>query len=520
MRIRSRKSFKTQKIALMGVLLVPVVLIGSIAGVSSYLYSTIPLFGMDESKMPEISAFDPGNYTLLAEMAEFYEQRYEAFHMPLNYTVPTVFTGTNRTNVSKYIFTDNGCLYTAKAMAAYVGKYLAAKRENNATMLNDSINILRNLTHGMSMMLAVPNGGLGSEYGSILARMWAAPEHKDYPGMPLFGPDEEDGPRPYAYYNGTGQYNQWRYSDFTSLDEHGGYYMGIAIAFKYIEEEDAPDIHATLKLIIDQLCTGMKQTNYLGLGGYGGPTGTEQKSRFFVGGSWVLLLMKMGAIAFPEKYERLYYHYAIDEGYAYYTQEGGPQEIIANYYAYNFGSDVSFALMMLEEDPILLSQYTKNFNNGMWSYVKTHRNVQLNTYHLLVNRLTPGTDVYYERDIEDQLMEFYDTHFPDVYGPINSPGPEFNLVDFSQWSWFFDFHPLGNTLAPLFFEFDLDKDFYDRPLNVSMRRTRNYMWGGNPFQVQNPNISLETEQSGLSFLMPYWLMRGFGYINSSGVRNI
>ncbi|MBD3185879.1 hypothetical protein GF325_03535, partial [Candidatus Bathyarchaeota archaeon] len=512
MRIRSTRDLRKQKLGLVVILLVPVILLGTVAGVISKLYTEIPSFGMDESKMPDISTFRVANYSRLAEMARFFDQRYEDYHMPLNYTVSTTFTDLTYGTVDEYHFSDNAALYSANAMAAFVGKYLAAKRENNGTLKNESLDVIRKLTHGMSMLLAVPNGGLGSDHGSILARMWAAPEHRTVPGMPLFDDNLTDGPRPYAYYNGTGIYSQYRYSDFTSLDEHGGYYMGIAMAYKFVDEADAPWVHDTLELVIDQLCNGLKVTNYLGLGGYGGPTGTDQEMRFFQGGSWVLLLMKMGALAFPEKYERLYYHYAINEGYAFHTREGGPQEIVANYYAYNFGSDVAFALLMLEEDPYLHNIYLRNFHDGLWSFVKTHRNAHFNTFYLLVNEFNQGDNVYYERDVEDQLMEFEENHFPDVYGSIDPVGPEYELMDFSNWIDFFESNPIGSVLSPLFFEFDLDKDFYDRPLTVSMRRTRNYMWGGNPFHWQNTSAptNLLHEQSGLSYLTPYWLMRGFG----------
>ncbi|MHA2000219.1 MAG: hypothetical protein ACTSU9_19090, partial [Promethearchaeota archaeon] len=476
MRIRSKKDLKVQKVGLVVVALVPVALMASLVGTSSYLYSTVPMFGMDESVMPDISEFSVANYTELAEMAAFYEQRFEDWHIPLNYTVYTVFNGENYTDVDYYGFTDNAALFSATSMVAYVGKYLAAKRENNNTMKADALRVIKKLSHGMSMLMAVPNGGLGPEHGALLARMWAAPGDKTVPGMPLFDDGgTTDGPRPYAYYNGTGQYSQWRYSDFTSLDEYGGYYMGLAFPFFFVDEVDAPEVHHNLTLIIDQLCTGMQQTNFLGIGGYGGPTGTDQEMRFFQGGSWVLLLMKMGALAYPDKYESLYYHYAVDEGYAYYTREGGPQEIVANYYAYDFGIDVAFSLLMLEEDPFLQALYRRNFNNGLWSYVKTHRNCHFNSIYLLVNRIAPGENVYYERDIEDQLLELKENHYPDVYGNVSAPTANYTVVDFSRFINFFEMNPIGSVLAPLFFEFDLDKTFYNRPLTVSMRHTGMYM---------------------------------------------
>ncbi|NMC05466.1 MAG: hypothetical protein GYA24_09650 [Candidatus Lokiarchaeota archaeon] len=244
--------------------------------------------------------------------------------------------------------------------------------------------------------------------------------------------------------------------------------------------------------------------------------------RMLTAATWSLLLLKMGAIAFPEKYARLYYQFAVERGYAFFTNEGGAQEIVANYYAYNFGIDVVFGLLLLEEEATLRAQYLKNFNSGMWSFVKTHRNAHFNAIYLIVNGLQQGDDVYYERDIEDQLARFTFTHLPDVNGNVTAPGPEYRIVDFTKWQIFFEQHPLGNFMAPFFFEFDIDNPkiaFYDRPLTADMCKTRLYAWGGNPFLVQGNRTDPLFQNPGLSFLTPYWLMRGFGFINATGVRS-
>ncbi|MBN2150978.1 MAG: hypothetical protein JW839_06020 [Candidatus Lokiarchaeota archaeon] len=522
MRIKNIKDHRKQQVGLAAVILLPVALLGAIFGTASYLYVEIPSFGMDESKMPDISSFQLVDYGELASMAAFYDQRFEGHHIPLNYTVSASFTSTNYTNVSTYGFSDNGALWSGTAIAGYVGKYLAARRESNATMELDALRVIRKLVHGMSMMLAVPNGGLGPGYGAILARMWAAPEHASIPGMPLFNDSIQGARAPYAYYNGSGVYSNWRYSDFTSLDEYGGYYWGLAITYKYVDD---PWVRGTLSLMIDQLCSGMLQTNFLGIGGFGGPTGVDQKMRFLNAATWSLLLLKMGALAYPDKYARLYYHFAVERGYAFFANEGGTQEIVANYYAYNFGIDVVFGLLLLEEDPTLRAQYLANFNNGMWSFVRTHRNAHFNVIHLIVEGLGPGGDVYYERDVEDQLARFKLTHYPDVNAPVTPPTPDYRLVDFTVWQNFFERHPLGNFMAPFFFEFELDngdkedKGFYDRPLAVDMCKTRLYIWGGNPFTIPGNSTNLLVELPGLSFITPYWLMRGFGLINATGVRS-
>ncbi len=500
-------------------LIIPLATFGTIAGQVAYIFNDIPSFGTDESLRPDPSTFVVANYTRLAEMAEFYDYRYETFHIPLNFTAGTSFTSPALTTVSSYSFSDNGALWTGSALAGFVGKYEAAKRENNAAMKDNATRVIRKLVDGMAMMLAVPNGGLGSDYGATVARKWAAPEHRAL--YALSGSESLFNMAHTKYFNGTGPYSQYRWSDYTSNDEYGGYYMGIAIAFKYLDEVDAPDVHAKLKLIIDQLCAGMLRSNFLGIGGFGGPTGVDQKMRMFNGATWSLVVLKMGALAFPEKYASTYYNYALENMNAYYgSKEGGIQEIVSNYYAFNFGLDVCFGLLMLEEDPVLLARYIKNLEDSIWYCVRYHRNPYFNAIYLAAQRAVhdDGRFESIERDVEDQLMEFDINHFPDVYQGVEPVPSHYKIVDFSKYKDFFENNTIGVLFAPLFEEFNLEGTFYDHPLTVKMKDTDIFMWDRNPFFPAGGGINSKYEEPGTSFAAPYWIMRGFCGMPANGVR--
>ncbi|NMC04681.1 MAG: hypothetical protein GYA24_05685 [Candidatus Lokiarchaeota archaeon] len=496
-------------------LLIPLSTLGGIIGQVACIFNEIPSFGTGESLRPDPSTFLVANYTQLAYMADFYDRRFEDWHAPLNFTVSTRFTSPAYDVVAAYGFSDNGALWTGTSLVGFVGKYLAGVRENNATLKNDAIRVIRRLVSGMSMLLAVPNGGLGPDYGATVARKWAAPEHKTtIPGMDLFSTYGK-------YFNGTGPYSQYRWSDYTSNDEYGGYYMGIAIAYKYLDAADAPDVKALLAIMIDQLCAGMLRSNFLGLGGFGGPTGVDQKMKLFNGASWMLLVLKMGALAFPEKYAAIYYHYALENMNAYFgAKEGGIQEIVSNYYAFNFGIDVCFGLMMLEEDPTFLNRYLKNFEDSLWYCVRYHRNPYFNAIYLAASRNMHGGNEFIERDVEDQLMEFFPYHFPDVNaGWKLAPVPaDYKLVDFSKYKEFFQTNMIGALFAPVFEEFDLDGQFYDQPLPVKCKPTSILMWDRNPFEPVSYGGNGLTEEPGTSFTAPYWIMRGFMAMPSTGVR--
>ena len=69
--------------------------------------------------------------------------------------------------------------------------------------------------------------------------------------------------------------------------------MGLAACLKYIDD---PYVVDTVGLIVEQLANYMKETNFLGINGPGGPSGVEQKARIYAGGVWVTLLLKMAAM--------------------------------------------------------------------------------------------------------------------------------------------------------------------------------------------------------------------------------
>jgi hypothetical protein len=167
--------------------LIPLATFGTIAGQVDNIFNEIPSFGTDESLRPDPSTFVVANYTRLAEMANFYDYRFETWHIPLNFTVTTRFTTTSYTILQDYHFSDNGALWTGTSLAGFVGKYMAAKREGNTPMKDNATQVIRKLVDGMAMMLAVPNGGLGSEYGAT-EELWF-PEW-EYRGTPWTSPEQ------------------------------------------------------------------------------------------------------------------------------------------------------------------------------------------------------------------------------------------------------------------------------------------------------------------------------------------
>jgi hypothetical protein len=506
MRIRRRRYVPIKNLLLIGLILAPFSFAGYMAYHVGEIYRGLAAFSYEIE--PDPSEFLPADYTRMAEMIVEYDRLFEANHLPLNFTAGCVYTNLNFTNVSYYTYSDNGALWTGIAMAGLVFKYLAGVHEENTMIQQDALRVIRRMVHGMSMLMIVPNGGLGPEYSGILARGWAGPEHQTLAPM-YFQPNDR-------HFNGTGNYSNYRWRGYTSNDEYGGYYMGLALALKYIPDDY---VQTTVHLIVDQLCNYMIKTNFLGISGTGNPTGVNQKAKFGSGAFWVLTLLKMGAICYPEKYEQRYYHYLAENWYYMMANEGGDQETISNYFAYNFGHAVVFAYLTLEDrSSNIWHRFYTGYLNSLRSYTATHRNAWFNVIYLALLD-DPTSEPIVARDIEDQLMRFDINHFPDrLYGiqPIPDDWPKVSTMN--QWYDYLYNDPKGQFYRVFLPEVQFDEDYYLKPLNPEYRRTGNFMWEHNPYQADGNYVNPRYEGSGSSFFVPYWIARAIGVIQPSGVR--
>ncbi len=469
---------------------------------------------------PDPSTFLEANYTRMAEMAKYYDQRFETYHIPLNMSTDTVFTNENCTEVSYYAYSDNTGQWTGLAITGFIYKYLTGIKENNSTLKDDALRVIRKLVHGMSMQLAVPNGGLGPDYGAILARGWANPENKDIADFYFQDTNENNDDKYSQHHNGTGVYSNWRWRGYTSNDEYSAFYAALAMLLKYIQEDDVQQL---VKLMIDQVASYMLDNNFLGMDWHGGPTGVEQKARFGQMGMWVSLILKMAAISFPEKYERLYYHYVGEELYALWANEGGDQESVSNYYAFAFGYHVAFALLQLEDQPgRLRNMFLDKYQQSLRSYTEYHRNPFYDIIEL-ISIYEPGENTLLERGVEDQLMR-YDCvyHFPDrALGCANvSEDPSYQKVEyFEELFAYFNEDTLGNWVGIAFPEVEMDTFYYNKPQTVEYLQGNIFIWEKNPFRPSRVYYNPKYEYASFSFSMIYWMGRATGFFESMGMRN-
>ena len=479
---------------------------------------------------PDNSTFMDGddiNFTRLDEMVEETDERFELYHMPNNLSSAVNLANNGLFDtVTRYHYGDNEGLWTGTATAGWVHKYVALTKEGaSETNISDTLRVLRKLTHGLSMLVIVPNGGLGPDFGGNLARGYGYPSNGsslDLMNNYYYKSSDSNHPERERHFNGTGEYSDYRWRAYTSNDEYGGFYMALGLLLKYVAPYD-DYIRNRIYLVIDQVASFMLDTNFLGIHATGGPTGVSQQAKFGTGGFWIPLLLKMASMCYPDKYERIYYHHVADNLQYWSAFETGFPEVISNYYAFNFGSDVTFTFLLLEgTESAIGKKFYEGYLASAWNNVKNHRNAYFNAMYLGLSNSTPGTYSDIEWDIQDQLMRMDICHFPDRYYPtVPFDASELETIEaIDKWNDFFENDSLGFFYKSFFPEVNWDETYYTKPFTVDQRHCDGFLWERNPYKASgyygSPNELFE--QAGLSLTVPYWIARAYGYLPSEGTR--
>ncbi len=537
MRIRKRSSLRRKNALIVCVGLLPLVVMGGYAGFIGYLGSDLASFSYEMTVNPEVD-FAPLasiNISRLDAIAGLLEWRMDKYHTAINLTINAQFdaaTGAWTANGS----TDNGALWTGTALAAECMRYSVLPDGSQAKI--NSSNLVHKLVSGMANLLRIPNGGLGPEYPGMLGRFYAAPEDKPY-----FAWMFEDF---YKHFNGSGPYSQWRVRLYTSKDEIGGYLLGLAAAQHFITDDAC--VQETLKLMIGQLANGFLDTFWQEMHGDGTPCGAQLNPLFGSGTEWNLLVMKLAANAYPDnpEYQRLYNFYAMKDMGLQNANTNGDFNTLDEYYAYNFGHDVYFGLVLAEDTPALRDKYIRNYENcyRVW---ENHRNAWINAIYLAMCSLRSGTPAAYNLtynltrirwDVLDQLWCYNNaTNLVPIDSTFGGDGHatsrtilggDWLTIDpkIAKWQNFF-----YNTTFGSWFKWVPDQLFsglleprYIKAARADMYETSNFAWGKSPFTTDGTSTGKVygssgkiNEESGTSFTAPYWALRAFGYISATEV---
>lgn len=457
-------------------------------------------------------------YGKLDRWARTLDDRFEKMHMPSNIALRVTFKDYDYDEINYYHSTDNVGLSTGLALATYCFKYKACEDSGDIEGMEQALRIVKGLVDGFSMLLAVPSGGIGPDYPQHPTRFVWSPEDREIEGFELVtnwmvGEHER-------HYNGTGIYSQYRWRGWTSKDECGGWFFGLGRALQLVDD---PWVQERVKLLTAQMIEGFRKTNWMITSGEGYPVGTDLKASL-LSGEWILSLLSMGKLAYPERYTELYNHYLAKEMYGNMAIGNNRMNTIMDYYANSFGHKNVFNLIMLTEDPNVKQMFVNQYVKNMYENIKYHRVSYFNMMYLV---FTGDTNETIRADIYDQLMRFEAYHI-DYYGAIRNlnatPRPSWHQKN-PQIEYYRD--QLANNLLysiyqPLLIEFGV-LDSTRRPFYIQPLRTENWLndignyYGSNPFEERG-----STEGNGLSegcgnvFTAVYWMGRAYGIIPRVG----
>ncbi|TKJ24706.1 MAG: hypothetical protein CEE42_09845 [Promethearchaeota archaeon Loki_b31] len=537
MRIRTRKNLFKKNIAITFLFLIPVISFSIFLGFGLYILNDLASLTLNLDP-PNTDYFTPlnqieGNQTYLKQMADTYNYQLEKWHVPTNISIDVTFTNDNYSEVGNWHGTDNGNLHLGYTLASQCLRYKYALDNIDLPGMSDELNnatrMIKKCVSGFTNMLAAPNGGIGPDYPGMPARFVSAPENRKYHEW-LF----DDHPR---HFNGTGPYKNWRVRVHTSRDELAGYYLGFASVLKFVDPEANDDSRWCVErigLLAAQMIEGFRKTNWLLLGGDGEPVGSDLNP-ILGENMWQLTLLRIGATAFPEKYDSLYNYVAAKIMSMNNGHMGSVSNTAMDTYALAFSMDVEFALIMLEDNPLLQYHYIKRFEEGFYSFLRYHRNAFFNIIHLAFMTLVQDSSVFEDPqyndetikwDILDQLWRFNTSGWGNGIRNYNltmrpnstratSLNPDIAAMEISplnaKWLDFFENNVYGTLFSWMGELIDIDNVRYLFPLTISEMGVHHFLWEHGKFfgTGGNPSGNGLTQVIPNSYLVIYWMGKAF-----------
>ncbi|HMF34662.1 MAG TPA: hypothetical protein VKK79_24785 [Candidatus Lokiarchaeia archaeon] len=507
MRVRLRQHVRWQSLGIVALIIAPFLSIAS----AFFVYSA----GIDRLTAAFVNppynttTFLDVNYTQLNEMENVFEDRLVKYHMPLNFTCTTFFNPVDYDTPTWYAGGGDTAIQTGLGLATQCFRYATLLQEGNSSGADQSLEVVRRLMNGVSMLLAVPNGGIGPSYSGILARVVAPPNST------LVGPLQGLYLGPQAF-NGSGAYSGWQWLGDTSRDQHAGVFFGLGMVLKFITD---PDIRNLACLCVDQLIQGFQKTGWIGVDGTGLPTGVDISSNVIGDTEWMLCLLRLGATAYPDKYSALYYHFATSEMYLNNAKGGSPSNLLIDYYANTFNWDVFGTLLLLEDNPKIHATYIAKFVQPFWNIVRYQRNAYFDAMYAA---LTGDTNKTIAEDLGDGLMRFAIDRFPERNNNYTAVPTWYATTSTTFLDPLFKDNPFSSVFSSLPGVYNkFDAQYYTQPRTVDMMPWDWFTWQDNPFSLDSApsNSTINNgaiESHGLAFTAPYWIGRWAGVINATG----
>ena len=539
MRIRTRKNLLKKNIVITILFSIPVISFFSYIGFGLYILDDLAslTLNLDHPNTTYFTPFDQiiGNQTYLDQMATRFDYQLEKWHIPTNISIDVTFTDDSYSEVEIWHGTDNGALHLGYTLASQCLRYKYALDNSDLNELENATRMVKKCVSGFSNMLAAPNGGIGPDYPGMPARFVSAPENRIYHQW-LFDPD----PR---HFNGTGPYSNWRVRLHTSRDELAGYYLGFASVLKFIDptaSEDSRWCVERIKLLTAQMIEGFRKTNWLVLGGNGEPVGSDLNP--ILGESiWQLALLRIGATAYPDKYDSLYNYAAAKIMSMQNGHMGSEGNTAYDTYALAFSMDVEFALIMLEDNPLLQNHYIRRFEEGFYSFLRYHRNAFFNIIHLVFMTILEDSSLFEDSNYNDNAIRW---DVLDQLWRYNTSGWGYGIRDYNltvrphstratslnpdiasmkidpnraKWANFFENNIYGTMFTWVGELIDINDPSgvqYTLPLTVSEMGVHHFLWEHSKFfgTGGDPSGNGLKQVIPNSYLVVYWMGKAFNIL--------
>ncbi|MBN2151928.1 MAG: hypothetical protein JW839_10805 [Candidatus Lokiarchaeota archaeon] len=470
------------------------------------------------SEPVDYGALIPANHAKLEAMSRGFEFYLERDNLPLNYTLTAVWRS-DFDAISHFAVGGDAAIWSGMSLAMASFKYAVAQRHGDATEVSNATRLVRKLVDGVSLLLAVPNGGIGPAYPGVLARSVSPKDWSDaHPGIAGYPYGSEADH--VDVFDGAGDYSDWFWIGYPSLDQYSGVIMGVTVALAIVDD---PYVRSRARLLAAQMVEHFKDTGWNLADGNGRTTGQSFLYSIEHPGYWLLATLFMGTLADPGAYLDLYYHWAIDRGYADYNvlKVDLRAFTLFNYFSMNINWVIFYAMATFESDQALRARYQRVMAECMYPVAANHRNAW---YNMAFLHVMGKNDSWIQQDVNDQLMRFGVERIPGQPNSTRLPerglnasgnyyhdlvGEEWPRTTFSAW---LEENPLFpqpavNPAASL-----LEEDEYlAKPKTVDQYHSVDFLWQRTPYTASDYSPA-RRQDSGLAYLLPYWMGRFHGSI--------
>ncbi|MHA1689088.1 MAG: hypothetical protein ACTSUN_07100 [Promethearchaeota archaeon] len=464
----------------------------------------------------DTSQFIPPNFARLKKMAKTFNYHFDKEHTPLDYTLTVYWKDTTYKKIAYYGTAGDAAIWSGMNLAAQSLHYAAAKKSGDPKEIEYALKLVKKTLRGVSLLIAVPSGGIGERYPALLARS-VCPKNWERRGNPPIGGYAHEQRDPSDIFEGVGNYSDYWWKGYPSTDQWSGIILGLGQCARVFINETGMEtewIRHRVRDLAIQIIESFRKSNWMILdqtpSGNSRTTGQDFKISVEMGGHWTLSILKMGMVAVPERYTKLYYHYAIERNYINYMETDYRLFNLYNYYSLNINFNVLTNLVSLEEDPSLRMRYEKIVEKIFHPIINKSRNAWFNMAYLFMmheNRLAnlDDTEKMIRLDVLDQLMRFDVPRAPNYTKRIPERGGDKNPIPYAYQDPTEKYrqNPILNFLYGWIFDM-YSKDILEYPKRVDEYQAADFLWQRTPWELSGERPYIR-QDSGLAFLLPYYI---------------